>query len=526
MAVVTKIPTAITPTTAESWAIDNGAWLQDILTKHSAWIKASQIEKYQAAYDGDLEEIEARDKARGDETNYKLTANYAQLIIDTVVDYLLGKAPIFSVEDEKQEDNETNEAEIVTEYRKKLHALLKAEQAQRVLSEQLRQGSIACYSAVIAWVDENGQIDYEEYPAQEVIPIMDTRGRLKLVIRQYDVETITEGSDTQTRKRLEIYDDRYVTYLIGDETGAGFILDQDEVSTGNPIEHKAGRIPVSLFINGQAAKYETRIKRAGTSDLGNGVYDLIVAYANGLSDKANLVDYLQDQYLKLTGVDVDQGEVLKMRKARAIALKSKDADADFIAQSQEDKAVENYLNRLENGVYDTTFTPKLNKLEGATATEIKMKYAALDIKAGKKEIYFMGAILQLIEILTDLMNAEKLIANGVSSPYEVLRDKAQVAARDDLYKSEWVSVTLNRNLPQNYKEIADIVSVLSGKVPDGYLIELLWFIDDPVKALNELKKQKEDATKASMAAMGYTPEVVGDTGNDTNTDDGSGDATA
>lgn len=519
MAVVTKVPEQITPATAEAWATQYAAWLKDVLGQHSAWLSESQVEKYQAAYDGDLEEIEARDKARGDETNYKLVANYAQLIIDTVVDYMVGKAPVFTVEDDEQDDAETNEAEIVTEYRKKLQALLKAEQAQRVLAEQLRQGSIACYAAVIAWVDEKGKVDYEEFPAQEVIPVMDTRGRLRMVIRQYEVEVVAEGSDTKTRKRLEIYDDRYVTYLIGDETGTGFLLDQDEVATGNPIEHKAGRIPVSLFFNGQAASYKKRIKRAGTSDLGSGVYELLVAYSHGLSDKANLADYLQDQYLKLTGVDVDQGEVIKMRKARAIALKSKDADASFIAQSQEDAAVENYLNRLENAVYDTTFTPKLNKLEGATATEIKMKYAALDIKAGKKEIYFIGAVLQLIQILTDLLNAEKLIDAGVDSPYEVLSDADAVAARDDLYKSEWVSVTLNRNLPQNYKEIADIVSVLSGKVPDSYLIELLWFIDDPVKALAELKTQKEEALKANMAAMGYTPDVVGEPGSD----DGDGD---
>lgn len=414
------------------------------------------------------------------------------------------------MEDPNQADNETNEAEILTEYRKAITALLQQKQGQRVLAEQLRQGSIACYSGVIAWVDEEGQIDYEEYPAQEIIPIMDVRGRVKMVLRVYEVDEATEGTAEKTIRKLEIYDSRYILYLKSDEAGTTFEVDPDELTTGNPIQHMAGRIPVSLFINGTAANYKTRLKRAGTSDLGNGVFDLIVAYSHGLSDKANLADYLQDQYLKLKGVDVDEKEVIKMRKARAIALKSKDADADFIAQDQNDQAVENYLTRLEDTIYDTTFTPKISKLSGATATEVKMKYAALDIKAGKKEIYFRGAIVQLIEILTDLLNAKILVDNGEDNPYEILSDPEAMEKRQDLYKSTWLTFTLNRSLPQNNKEIADIVAALSGKVPDTYLYELLWFVDDPVKALEEMKAQSkataDAAAKANMASMGFGSE--------------------
>lgn len=516
MAVFSNIPeplaklNTVTPEAAAKWATDNAEFLKNALAKHEAWINESQIEKYQAAYDGYLDEIEKREKAKGDDTNYKLVSNYAQIIIDTVVDYMIAKPPVWTVEDPNQDDKETKEAPILTEYRKAITQLLQQEQAQRVLAEQLRQGSIACYSGVIAWVDEEGKIDFEEYPAQEIIPVMDVRGRVKMVLRAYDVDVEVNGAEVSTIKKLEVYDSRYILYLKSDETGTSFDVDPDEIATGNPIQHMAGRIPVSLFINGTAASYKTRLRRAGTSDLGNGVFDLIVAYSNGLSDKANLADYLQDQYLKLKGVDVDEKEVVKMRKARAIALKSKDADAEFIAQDQNDQAVENYLNRLEDTIYDTTFTPKISKLDGATATEIKMKYAALDIKAGKKEIYFRGAVMQLVEILTDLLNAKILVDGGNDSPYEILSDPEAVESNEKLYKSSWITFTLNRNLPQNNKEIADIVTELSGKVPDSYLYELLWFVDDPVKALEEMKAQSEAAAKstaaASMAAMGYNSE--------------------
>jgi hypothetical protein len=99
----------------------------------------------------------------------------------------------------------------------------------------------------------------------------------------------------------------------------------------------------------------------------------------------------------------------------------------------------------------------------------------------------------------------------------------------ELYNPDWVSVTLNRNLPQNYTEIATIVATLAGKVPDSYLYELLWFVDDPVKALAEMKAQKEAAVKANMAAMGYTDETFAGGANSKTTtanDDGVDDETA
>lgn len=517
MAVSTAVPIALatkpgaTADDAKNWIEANAAWVSDIIEKHNAWLRDADVEKYQAAYDGELDGIECRNKARGDGSNNKLIANYASIIIDTLVDYMVGKPPIYTVEDPEQEDDDTEEAQIVTEYRKKLTAILK-DKATLTLSELLRQGCIAGYSAVIAWVDETGTIDYNEYPVQEVVPVYDVRGKLAMVLRVYDID-VQEGTQIVTKKRLEVYDNRYISYYIGD--GSVFLVDESEVATGNPVEHKAGRIPVAIYQNGQPSKYKDRVKSSGKSDLSFGSFDLIVAYSHGLSDKANLVEYLQDMYLLLTGVDVDEKEVLKMRKARAIALKDAKSKAEFIAQDQADGAVENFLTRLSKDIYDTTSTPRLSELNGATATEIKMKYACLDIKAGKKEPRFLLAVKQLLAILTDFLNTEKLIENGVSDTYTVVADAKAIENRDDLYNMDWINVSLVRNLPQNYKEIADIVAELADTVPDSYLYELLWFIDDPQKALEEMKAQKKEGTANNLAVMGYGAENLGDgtTGN-------------
>ena len=506
MAVTNVIPESLAAALAgdaTAWAAVNGIWLKDILDKHVAWLEDAKVAVYQQAYDGYLESIDLRDKARGDDTNNKLFVNYAQLVVDTGVDYLTGKPIVWTVEDPE----ELAPKELIDAYRKELMKLIRGEEAQLKLMEMLRQGCLAGYSAVIAWPDEKGKIDYDEFPAQEVIPIYDDRKRLRMVLRTYQVDIPQADGTVQPRARVEVYDEKYLTYYLGTEKGDGYELDVTEVDTGNPVEHRAGRIPVAIYVNGTAATYATRLKLNGTSDLGNGILSLLENYAAAMSDKANTVDYLLDQFLLLSGVDTDEGEVIKMRKARAIVLKAKESLAQFISQSQEDDSVEHHLDRVRDTIHDMGQIPKLADLSGATATEIKVKYAALEIKAGKKELYLGGAIRQLLAILTDMLNAKRLMAAGVEDTYSVLTGETAPPGSTPLYNSEWVAYTINRNMPQNYLEIATIVKALAGLVPDSYLYELLWFMDDPVAALAEMKVQKETDAKAAAdaatAALGF-----------------------
>lgn len=514
MAVSTKIPVTLEATTAgrlateadaEAWLTSNQGWLTDIIAKHDAWLKSAKVELLQAAYDGELDEIANRKKARGDGTENKLIANYIQPIIDTLVDYMLGKSPVYTVEDPDQEDDETEESTILTEYRKKVMKLLK-EKSLSCFSAVLRGGCIAGYGGAILWVDEKGHIDYDEYPVQELIPVYDGRRTLRLVLRRYD----TEDENGATITKLEIYDDRYVIYAAGSDSD--FHLDEDEKETGNPIEHKAGRIPVAIYQNQLPAKYKERIKGYGKSDLAYGALELIVAYCHGISDKANLMEYLQDQYLLLTGVDVDENEVLKMRKARALALKDKESKAEFIAQDQADGAIENGLTRQKNDLYDTTNTPRLSELQGSTATEIKMKYSGLDIKAGKKEPALVQFIKQFTAVLTDFLNAQKLIEQGEQDTFPTVSNLDEIEKRVELYQAEWLDVSITRNLPQNYEELANIVSTLSGIVPRSYLYELLWFIDDPQKAIEEMDAEEEASSQNSLTAIGLGANNLGGTG--------------
>ena len=502
---------------AENWVEMNTIFIKNMLAHHKKHINEDQIEKFQAAYDGYLEEIDERDKSRGDGINHKLFVNMAQLIIDTVVDYMTGKPITWTFQ---AAENEEVSDQLLDEYRAELTGILKTEEGQRVLSEMLRQGCIGGYSPIFTWVNEEGQIEYEEFPVQEVIPIYDTKGRLRLVLRTYEVEDENDDNPIAETK-VEVYDGRYVLYLVSNSKDGGFILDPMEQETGNPIEHKAGRIPVALYQNGTPARYKDRQKKVGSSDL-KAVYSLLVNLSEGVSDKANTVDRLLDQFLKLKGVQTDEKEVQTMRKARAIRLNNPESDADFIAPKQEDTAVENHLNRVEDKIHKTTQTPKVGDIGGKTATEIKVAFRDLDIKAGKKELYFLPAVYDFIKILTDMLNYKKLVEAGVSDPYAVITGD-QEGGSAQLYNPAWVKATINRNQPENFQEVATIVSQLAGVVPDKYLYELLWFIEDPQAALDEMKEQRkekiEEQRQNGLSAMGFGGEFSNTQGGGNNGED-------
>jgi len=521
MAVVGSIPKLLSqydsPVTARAaaaaWVTDNSAWLKDIIDGHANQLKDDGVEKYQQAYDGYLESVDTREKSRGDEVNHKIQATLAGLVIDFVVDYMLGKPIVWAFED-KEDGGKPDAAkkELLEGFRKDLLGLLVNEEGQRVLREMLTQGSVGGQSSSLGWVDEDGNIDFEEFPVQETIPVYDSRGRFRLFIRAYETSVYKPGEQQATVvQKVEIYDQRYVTWLAKNDDGDGYQLDPDAGSEF-VTEHRAARIPVSVFLNGTPATYSERKKKAGVSDLSGGIFDLVEQYAHAISDKANLADRLQDAFLIFVGATLGntktaaEGEVLSMRKARAIALKNIQSDAKFIAPPQDDTAVENYLDRLRDTLHEKGFIPKLSDLSGATATEIKVKYAGVDIKAGKKEVYFTGAIKRLVAVLTDFLNARRLVDAGVEDVYAVLIGDANPPTSTALYESDWVDFTLNRNMPQNYLEIAQIVAQLAGIVPDTYLYELLWFIPDPKAALDDMKKQKEQAAKDAVAALGFGEE--------------------
>lgn len=531
MAVVSVLPETLgkipgTPNPV-AWVSDKGGWINDLITDHKKILV--DIEKFQGYYDGDTWAILSKQPKREDDPNNKIVPNYAAIIVDFAVNYTVGKPPKVTVDPPKTTGGEdTVDAAVLDEYRNALNAVLWSNNSDAVFRELAKQGGIAGQDVIIAWLDENGDINFDEFPANECLPVYDMRGRLQLLIRYYTIETMESGKPEE-RTRVEVYDEKYISYYI-QKGESEFVLDDTEIDPetglGNPVQHFTNGIPAAIFINKLPANAKKRLQRVGVSDLGGGVLTLLDEYAKILSGSADRNDYFADPYLKMVGVDVNQEDVLLMRKARAISTKTpaKEADIDFIGWDQKVDGVEKHADRIKNTIYEVTCTPRLDNLTGATATEIKMKYAGLDIKVSEKEVYFAKAIYRLMEIVTDMLNAKRLAENGVQDPeriWQVIRGKDDqgnpVEAPITLFDADWLTVTFTRSLPQNYKEIVEMVVALLDKVPDEDLYSLLWFVEDPQDVIDRMKQQREERRKETVNYMFDTGDEE-----DGNQEDGAG----
>jgi SPP1 family phage portal protein len=495
----------------EAWVKDNGGWIKDLITDHKRLL--TDIEMYQGYYDGDGWKILKKTPKREDDPNNKIVPNYAAIIIDFAVNYMVGKPVKVTVDPPKTTGGaDTVDEAVLDEYRNALNKVLWDNSADAVFRELAKQGGVAGQDYIIAWLDENGDINFDEFPANECLAVYDMRGRLQLLIRYYTIEDMTSGEKVE-RTRVEVYDEKYITYYI-QKGESEFILDDTEIDPdtgeGNPVRHFCNGIPAAVFINKLPANAKKRLQRVGVSDLGGGVITLLDEYAKILSGSADRNDYFADPYLKMVGVDVNQADVLTMRKARAITTKAAktEAEIDFISWDQEVEAVEKHADRVKNTIYEVTCTPRLDNLTGATATEIKMKYAGLDIKVSEKEVYFAKALYRLMEVVTDMLNAKRLEENGQKDPekiWQYIRGKDDagnpVEAPITLFNSDWLTLTFTRSLPQNYGEIVDMVVQLIDKVPDEDLYALLWFVEDPQDVIDRMKAQRKARAKEAAEYM-------------------------
>lgn len=527
MAVVAVLPETLgsmegTPS-PESWIKDKGSWIKDLIQDHKK--ELTDVEKYQGYYDGDGWAILETTAKREDDPNNQLVPNYAAIIVDFAVNYMVGKPPKVTVDPPKTTGgDDTVDETVLDEYRNALNKVLWANSSDAVFRELAKQGGIAGRDVIIAWFDENGNICFDEFPANECLPVYDMRGRLQLLIRYYTIEVIAESGQREEKTRVEVYDEKYITYYI-QEGESAFVLDDTEIDPetglGNPIQHYCNGIPAAIFINRLPANAKKRLQRIGVSDLGGGVITLLDEYAKILSGSANRNDYFADPYLKMVGVDVTQADVLTMRKARAITTQASknEADIDFIGWDQKTDGVEKHADRVKDTIYEVTCTPRLDNLTGATATEIKMKYAGMDMKVSEKETYFAKALYRLMEVVTDMLNARRLVENGVLEPETIvqyIRGKNEagepIEAPITMFNAVWLSITFTRSLPQNYKEIVDMFNILVDKVPDEDLYSLLWFVEDPQDVIDRMKAQREERRKE-------TANYMFDAGEDDNVDD-------
>lgn len=377
----------------------------------------------------------------------RLVANLPHYIVDTYNGFFAGIPPKITLDN----DNENED----------LQRWNDANSLQDKLNEISKQTDIYGRSFAFVYQDEDSQtrVAYSA-PTEAFMVYDDTVAREPYAFVRYwkDTESgVWEGTVYYANGTANFAGDKY----IGPERA-------------NPY----GIVPAVEFYGNE--------ERQGVFD---NVKTLIDALDKVLSQKANQVEYFDNAYLKVLGVDLDADGDGKP-DANLIGnqmIYSPDADAtnatvDFISKPDGDNMQEHIIDRLISMIYQVSMVANLNdEAFAGNSSGVALQYKLLPMRnmAANKERKFRRALRMLYQI--------------IFSVDTVIHDR-----------EAWqgLNFTFKRNLPDNVAEAVENAQNLSGIVSRETQLSVLPFVDDPKTEIARMDKEKQ---KAMKQALKYSP---------------------
>lgn len=229
-----------------------------------------------------------------------------------------------------------------------------------------------------------------------------------------------------------------------------------------------------------------------------GVFDnvktLIDELDRVLSQKANQVEYFDNAYLKILGVDLDHdgdgkpdADLIGNQLIYSPDADAANADIDFISKPDGDNMQEHIIDRLISMIYQISMVANLNdEAFAGNSSGVALQYKLLPMRnmAANKERKFTQALRRMYQI--------------IFSVGRVLPESQKEAWRD-------LEFTFKRNLPEDLSNDASIAQSLQGLVSQETLLKILPFVDDPKEEMKRLKQEKIDNMQT---AIQYGPSAL------------------
>lgn len=358
------------------------------------------------------------------------------------------------------------------------------------------------------WNDENSFQD----KLSEISKQADIYGRSLAFVYQ-DEDSNTRIAFSSPATSFMIYDDTvarqplaFVRYWKdNDEQQVGMVYYADKIVPF--VNSKFAEEKPNLYGLVPAVEFYGNEERQGVFD---NVKTLIDELDRVLSQKANQVEYFDNAYLKVLGVNLDQdgdgkpdADLIGNQMIYSPDADAANADVEFISKPDGDNMQEHIIDRLVSMIYQISMVANLNdEAFAGNSSGVALQYKLLPMRnmAANKERKFTQALRKLYQI--------------VFSAGAVLPDSQKDAWRD-------LDFDFKRNLPEDLSNDASIAQQLQGIVSRETLLKILPFVDDP-KA--ELKRIKDEKIDNMQDAMKYGPSALdmnkpGDTDDEETTDE-------
>lgn len=406
--------------------------LQSMISQNEEW--ATDYKENWQLYVGQHDILSAAKKIFGPDN--RLVVNMPHYIVDTFNGYFMGNPPKITLPDKSQ-----NQA---------LQDWNDSNSLQDRLNEVSKQADLYGRSFLFFYQDEAAETKVAVLSPQKAFMVYDD------TIAQRPLAFVTYAKDRKGKSQWlgNIY---YATKTVSFDDNLG-----DE--TLNPY----GLVPAVEFFD--------NVERQGIFD---NVKTLCQSLDKVLSQKANQVEYFDNAYLKMLGLNLDKDgdgkpdvDIMQNHMIYSPDAESANAVVDFISKPDGDTMQENMLNRLMDLIYQTSQVVNLNDKEfSGNSSGVALKYKMLPMQN-------MAA------------NKERKFRQGLRQCFRILFSLERVAPKD-----AWSTLDFQfaRNMPANVESEADTAQKLSSITSQETALSVLSVVDDPKEELK--RKQQEQAKR-------------------------------
>lgn len=452
----------------------------DIISSEKAYmIKADSY------YNGvnDVDEFDFRQyKANGivktneNRSNQRISNNYLKLLVDQLVNYVVGNGITYKHEDVKF--MEYLDKKLLYDFTETISYWLEESRikGRSYLHFYYNQNVINKNGEIIKKAD--GKLEYAAIPAEQIIPIYkdDFKKDLQQIIRYYSVEAINKKGEEVLRKKVEWWTETEVKYFIEDDKG-NFVFESAMAHWNTSIDtdptivepHAWGRVP---FI-------ELRTGIRGISDLQD-VKGFIDAYDLLLSEFVNQLADVRELLIKVIGYSGSSADEI-LQCFRSTGLVKIDGDPGITGGGNIDvlkseipvEARQAALKALKDNIFTMGKGVDTNPEKFGTAIAgiaIQMMYKPLDMKA---DIAIQMMKRGLGDFMWFIVNDYNRQSNGAIDSMDI-------------------DVSFNKNTIEDMATIIDSSVKLKGIVSDETIWERIPGIDPAIEDERMAKQGEKD----------------------------------
>ena len=408
---------------------------------------ATYYEENQKYYKGENPTISDRKAPEntGNTPDNKVPMSYARKIVNTVVGYMYKPGLIFY----------SSEKEKYLEEIKRIFDLNRESLKSALIG---KQASIYGNGYELHYMDEKSQPRFCKISEREIVPLYDYSIEPQLIaaIRFYNIKNADGGEVT----KIHIYYPDRIQNCEMTKGGGGF-------KTIDENEHHYGQVPLVVYYNNE--------DELGDFDT---VKKLIDAYDVLMSDSLNEFDRFAWAYLILKGLSLQDEDAENIKEKRVLELPSgveneikfltKDIPSDFIKFMSEwirkeihkQSHVPDFLDNAQTG----------DSLSGVAISKLLYDFEFI---AATKEAYFKEGLYKRLELISTILK---------------IRD-----GKSDI--SNEIDIVMNRNIPQNDKENAEIFNLYAGMgISKETLIDnFANFVDDAKKEMEKYEAEQGES---------------------------------